>query len=180
MTGWTNDTAEVVNLFSSQRLPKLIAEMRHRRRSGLLSHEINIRYDQEMDEVIINCDEGRLRRPLLVVNDGKLALTRKNVEDIREGKSKWSDLIREGVLEWIDAEEEEDAYICVDPFEVPERCEKCGRALSPIDVDWMNPGTNDKQANLKCKHCNQIIAGKLLMQKDHTHMEVDPMVILAW
>ena len=163
----------------TEKARELIAEMRHRRRSGLLSHEINIRYDQEMDEVIINCDEGRLRRPLLVVNDGKLALTRKNVEDIREGKSKWSDLIREGVLEWIDAEEEEDAYICVDPFEVPERCDKCGRALSPIDVDWMNPGTNDKQANLKCKHCNQIIAGKLLMHKDHTHMEVDPMVILG-
>jgi DNA-directed RNA polymerase subunit B len=163
----------------SEKAKELIAEMRHRRRSGLLSHEINIRYDQEMDEVIINCDEGRLRRPLLVVNEGKLALTRKNIEDIREGKSKWSDLIREGVLEWIDAEEEEDAFICVDPFEVPERCDKCGRALSPIDVDWMNPGTNDKQANLKCKHCNQIISGKLLMQKDHTHMEVDPMVILG-
>ena len=163
----------------TEKARELIAEMRHRRRSGLLSHEINIRYDQEMDEVIINCDEGRLRRPLLVVNDGRLALTRKNIEDIREGKSKWSDLIREGVLEWIDAEEEEDAYICVDPFEVPERCEKCGRALSPIDVDWMNPGTNDKQANLKCKHCNQIISGKLLMHKDHTHMEVDPMVILG-
>jgi DNA-directed RNA polymerase subunit B len=163
----------------SEKAKELIAEMRHRRRSGLLSHEINIRFDHEMDEVIINCDEGRLRRPLLVVNDGKLALTRKNIEDIREGKSKWSDLIREGVLEWIDAEEEEDAFICVDPFEVPERCEKCGRALSPIDVDWMNPGTADKQANLKCKHCNQIISGKLLMQKDHTHMEVDPMVILG-
>jgi DNA-directed RNA polymerase subunit B len=163
----------------SEKAKELIAEMRHRRRSGLLSHEINIRFDHEMDEVIINCDEGRLRRPLLVVNDGKLALTRKNIEDIREGKSKWSDLIREGVLEWIDAEEEEDAFICVDPFEVPERCDKCGRALSPIDVDWMNPGTNDKQANLKCKHCNQIISGKLLMQKDHTHMEVDPMVILG-
>ncbi len=163
----------------SEKAKELIAEMRHRRRSGLLSHEINIRFDHEMDEVIINCDEGRLRRPLLVVNDGKLALTRKNIEDIREGKSKWSDLIREGVLEWIDAEEEEDAFICVDPFEVPERCDKCSRALSPIDVDWMNPGTTDKQANLKCKHCNQIISGKLLMQKDHTHMEVDPMVILG-
>ena len=42
---------------------ELVDEMRQRRRIGLLSHEINIRYDEEMDEVIINCDEGRLRRP---------------------------------------------------------------------------------------------------------------------
>jgi len=43
-----------------------VMEIRQRRRIGLLSHEINVRYDREMDEVIINCDEGRLRRPLLV------------------------------------------------------------------------------------------------------------------
>ena len=115
--------------------------MRQRRRIGLLSHEINIRYDEEMDEVIINCDEGRLRRPLLVVKNGKSVLTRKHMEDIREGRSRWSDLIREGVIEWIDAEEEEDTYIAVEPFDPPDRCTHCGKALSPIDLDWMNPGT---------------------------------------
>ena len=64
-----------------------------------------------MGEVIINCDEGRLRRPLLVVSDGKLSLTRRHIEEIRDDHLKWTDLIREGVIEWIDAEEEEDAYI---------------------------------------------------------------------
>jgi DNA-directed RNA polymerase subunit B len=158
---------------------ELVAEMRQRRRSGLLSHEINIRYDEEMDEVIINCDEGRLRRPLLVLHDGKTVLTRKNVEDIREGKIRWMDLIREGAIEWVDAEEEEDAFIAVEPYQVPERCEKCGMALSPLDVDWMNMGTTDKHAHLKCRHCGANLQGKLTYTKEQTHMEVDPMCILG-
>ena len=49
----------------------LVSEIRAGRRQGLLSSEINIRYDEEMGEVIINCDEGRLRRPLLVIQEGR-------------------------------------------------------------------------------------------------------------
>jgi hypothetical protein len=117
------------------------------------AHEINVRYDREMDEVIINCDEGRLRRPLLVLKGGRTVLTRKHMEDIREGKSHWSNLIHEGVIEWLDAEEEEDTFIAVEAFVAPERCNSCSTALSPTDLDWMNPGTPDRDAIVRCKHC---------------------------
>ena len=158
---------------------ELVAEIRHRRRCGLLSHEINIRYDEEMDEVIINCDEGRLRRPLIVLKNGKTVLTKKHLDDIREGKLRWSDLLREGVIEWVDAEEEEDSYIAVEPYEVPERCNSCGRAISQTDVDWINPGTEDNFALLRCLHCDGEMKTPLLTTKEHTHMEVDPIVILG-
>ncbi|MDD1767230.1 MAG: DNA-directed RNA polymerase subunit B [Methanomassiliicoccales archaeon] len=161
------------------RSKELVAEIRHRRRCGLLSHEINIRYDEEMDEVIINCDEGRLRRPLVVLKNGKTVLTRKHLDDIREGKLRWSDLLREGVIEWVDAEEEEDSFIVVDPYEVPERCDSCGRAISQTDVDWINPGTEDNFAQLRCLHCNGEMKTPLNITKEHTHMEVDPIVILG-
>jgi DNA-directed RNA polymerase subunit B len=161
------------------RAKELVAEIRHRRRCGLLSHEINIRYDEEMDEVIINCDEGRLRRPLVVLKNGKTVLTKKHLDDIREGKSRWSDLLREGVIEWVDAEEEEDSYIAVEPYEVPERCNSCGRAISQTNVDWINPGTEDDFALLRCLHCDGEMETPLLITKEHTHMEVDPIVILG-
>src|SRR2546428_612940 len=53
----------------------LVAEIRERRRSGLLSHEVNVRLDENMGEIIINCDEGRIRRPLLTV---KAAITKEH------------------------------------------------------------------------------------------------------
>ena len=161
------------------RAKELVAEIRHRRRCGLSPHEINIRYDEEMDEIIINCDEGRLRRPLVVLKNGKTVLTRKHLEEIRDGKLKWSDLLREGVIEWVDAEEEEDAFIAVDAYSVPERCDSCGRAISQTDVDWMNPGTEESYALLRCLHCNGEMKAPLRLVKEHTHMEVDPIVILG-
>ncbi len=113
---------------------QLVAEIRQRRRQGLLSHEVNVSYDEQMNEIIINCDEGRLRRPLLVVGGGRLLLTDQNLVDLREGRTMFKDLMREGVIEYLDAEEEENAYIAV------------------LKED---------------------------LNKDHTHMEIDPMVILG-
>jgi DNA-directed RNA polymerase subunit B len=157
---------------------ELVAQVRDRRRCGILSNEINIRYDDEMDEIIINCDEGRLRRPLLILKNGKTVITRKNIENIREGKEKWTDLFREGILEWVDAEEEEDLFVLVDPYDVPSRCPKCSHALSPTDVDWMNPG-KDSEEVLKCKWCDDEFTVPSKITPKHTHMEIDPMVILG-
>jgi DNA-directed RNA polymerase subunit B len=157
----------------------LVSEIRAGRRQGLLSSEINIRFDEEMGEVIINCDEGRLRRPLLVIQEGRTVITRKHIEDVRDGRVKWADLLREGVMEWIDAEEEEDSFIAVDPYEPPERCTSCQRAISPTDVDWMNMGADSRDAVVKCKHCGGEMKVPLLLTGEHTHMEVDPMVILG-
>ena len=91
--------------------------------------------------------------------DGRTALTRKQLDDISDGHIRWTDLIREGAIEWVDAEEEEDSFIAVEPYQVPERCEKCGIALSPLDVDWLNMGTTEKHAHLKCRHCGGILQG---------------------
>jgi DNA-directed RNA polymerase subunit B len=159
--------------------PKELAEeIRQRRRSGLLSSEVNVRFDDNMNEIIINCDEGRLRRPLLVVRHGKTMLTHKHIEDMRAAKVRWSDLVREGVVEWIDAEEEEDTYIGVFAYKTPQKCEHCGKFLSEIDVEWRNPGEEGK-VTLECKACNGTMHVESLLSDEHTHLEIDPMVILG-
>ncbi|MBO4348141.1 MAG: DNA-directed RNA polymerase subunit B [Candidatus Methanomethylophilaceae archaeon] len=166
---------------------KLVDDIRDRRRCGLISGQVNIRYDEDMNEVIINCDEGRLRRPLLIVKNGKLSLTRKHIERIRESlgsagsdssKIRWDDLFREGIVEWIDAEEEEDTLILVSPYDVPRRCPSCGHALSPEDADWMNPGKGS-DAILKCKWCGGEFEVPSKFDVKYTHMELDPMIILG-
>jgi len=91
----------------------LVKKLRDRRRRGMLSNEINVTYDIEGNDVIVNCDCGRLRRPLLVVENGKLLLNQKIFSDIKEGRKKWTELINEGVVEYIDAEEEENALIAL-------------------------------------------------------------------
>ncbi len=167
---------------------RLVDDIRECRRHGIISNQINIRYDEDMDEVIINCDEGRLRRPLLIIRNGVLALNRKIVEKIRDSldetrpdapKYRWDDLFRDGMAEWIDAEEEEDALVLVSPYDVPARCPECHHALSPEDVDWMNVGANTDTAVLKCKWCSSEFGVPSKIEPKYTHMEVDPMIILG-
>ena len=103
------------NLIGVHERPKeFLSEIRERRRQGLISHEINIMFNPDMNEIMINCDEGRLRRPLLVVKNGKILLSKKHVDDLKSGTVGIEGLIREGVVEWLDAEEEENTYIAVD------------------------------------------------------------------
>ncbi len=157
----------------------LVEEIRQRRRNSMISNEVNLRYDEDMNDVIINCDEGRLRRPLIVAKDGRLLLTKKHMDGIHSGKLKVKDIVREGIIEWLDAEEEEDTYIAVKAFESPSKCEHCEALLSSTDTSWENIGVPDDMVKLKCGQCGKIMKVKKLLNNDHTHMEIDPMLILG-
>jgi len=160
--------------------PKFLAtEMRERRRTGLLSHEVNVRWDTSMNEIVINCDEGRIRRPLLTVREGRLVYSRKHQEDLRIGRMHFNELMRTGVVEWIDAEEEEDTYIATYPYDVPNRCKHCHNPLSRNDVEWLTMGASTDTAEVECHHCGKTFNIPTLLSADHTHLEMDPMTILG-
>ncbi|MCL5984504.1 MAG: DNA-directed RNA polymerase subunit B [Candidatus Thermoplasmatota archaeon] len=162
----------------------LVAEIRNRRRSGNLSpalmhrgSEINVRYDESMNEVIVNCDSGRLRRSLIVVSGGVPRVTRQDMDLLAQGSMTYSELVRNGKIEWLDAEEEEDALVAIQAYETPERCPECSHTLSKKDVQWQNAGSKDPQALLKCAFCGGTFKSSLKISKDTTHLEVDPYLI---
>jgi len=92
---------------------ELVDKIKKRRRKGMLSNEVNVAFYKEANDVIINCDCGRLRRPLVIVENGKTLLTKKLLDDLKVEKKKWIDLINEGIVEYIDAEEEENTLIAL-------------------------------------------------------------------
>jgi hypothetical protein len=47
---------------------------------------------------MINTDSGRLVRPLLVVENGKLLLTDEMVEDLKNGLLSFDDIVDKGVI----------------------------------------------------------------------------------
>src|SRR5947208_1826740 len=63
--------------------------------------------------------------------------------------------------------------------EDPSRCKECKHPLSRNDVTWTNMGSRDEDAELECAHCHKNFRVKSAITKDHTHIEVDPMVILG-
>ena len=97
---------------------KFVEELRERRRKGEIDREINVCYYEESNDVVINCDAGRVRRPLFVVKNGKLLYTKQMQEKVKKGEMSWSDLINSGVIEYIDTEEEENAYIALNEKDI--------------------------------------------------------------
>ncbi|MCE4612484.1 MAG: DNA-directed RNA polymerase subunit B [Desulfurococcales archaeon] len=99
---------------------KLVSTLRGLRRSGRLSHEVNVAHivDDHVNEVYVNTDEGRLLRPLIIVENGRPRFTREHAEKLRRGEISFWDLVKEGVVEFLDPDEEENAYIAEFPEDV--------------------------------------------------------------
>lgn len=93
---------------------KLVENIRNDRRKGLLSNEINIYYKELANDIIVNCDAGRVRRPLFIVKNGKTTFREEHRKMLLSGELEWSDLINEGIVEYVDAEEEENSLIALD------------------------------------------------------------------
>ena len=88
-------------------------QMREKRRNGQISHEMNITYYEDNNEIYIFNDPGRARRPLIIVKEGQPLLTEDHLNKVANGKLKWDDLIEKGLIEYLDAEEEENSYIAM-------------------------------------------------------------------
>ncbi|AWB26244.1 DNA-directed RNA polymerase subunit B [Halococcoides cellulosivorans] len=99
---------------------QLADQIRDSRRTGEISEMVNVSVDQRTDEVIINADAGRARRPLLIVEDGEVLLPEEAIEALHEGEVDFEDLVDQGYVEFIDAEEEEDILVAVEPEDLTE------------------------------------------------------------
>ena len=102
--------------------------------------------------MFINTDRGRVLRPLLVIEHGSLNLTKLHLEGLRSGELTFSDLVSSGVVEWVDAEEEEDLLIAPRPFDLPQVSPKHGRPINPAKVEWVNLGEQEiSEAKLRAE-----------------------------
>ena len=92
-----------------------VNQFRTKRRRGELPHLINIAFHEDTNEVNINTDSGRARRPLIIVEGGAPLITEDYIDQLKRGELSFDDLIDNGLIEYIDAEEEENIYVAVNP-----------------------------------------------------------------
>jgi len=90
-----------------------VQQIRQKRRRNEIDHEVNVALYDDIAEIQINCDAGRARRPAIIADKGKIKLKQEHSEKLKNKEWKWSDLIEHGIIEYLDAEEEENAFIAL-------------------------------------------------------------------
>ncbi len=95
-----------------------ISEVRSYRRKGLISGEVNVAYIKKLNEVHVNTDRGRVRKPYIIVEGGKSRLTKELLEKLEKKEIDFNYLVRNGVAEFLDAEEEENALVAMDESKI--------------------------------------------------------------
>ena len=205
--GWAEGARVHVNgdIFGLHMNPhKLVEHFKRRRRSGRIRSEVSIRHDAVNRDIFINTDKGRILRPLLVLDGGSLVLSKEYLDGLKDRTISFKDLVNEGVVEWVDAEEEEDLLVAPRPFDLPQTSPKHGRPINPAKVQWLNMG---EEGISKAKISAEVIMpnGEIVHEKFSiplnyyqedldklrrkekktgdvlifTHVEIDPQLILG-
>ncbi len=99
-----------------------VKKLRERRRFGELPIEMGIRDNPTFEKVIIFTGSGRVLRPLIIVENGVSKMKNEYLVQLEQGKLSWEDLISKGVIEYIDASEEENALVALFEEELTLEC----------------------------------------------------------
>ena len=96
----------------------LVANIRSMRRQGAISPEVNVSFKDFNGDVILLTDRGRARRPLIVLKDGKSLISDEDIRKLAKKEIDFSYFVQRGLIEFVDAEEEEDLYIAMNPADI--------------------------------------------------------------
>jgi len=99
---------------------ELAEQIREERRFGEISEMVNVSVKDRTREIIINADAGRARRPLIVVEDGEPLIDQDEIAALENEELGFQDLVDNGRIEFIDAEEEEDILVAVEREDLTE------------------------------------------------------------
>ena len=83
------------------------------RRMGRISEFVSIYINYQHNGVHIATDEGRVCRPLIVVERGKSKVTARFLESLRKGTMNFDDALSRGIVEYLDVNEENDSNIAI-------------------------------------------------------------------
>ena len=157
------------------------------RRRGLISHEVSLVRDIRDREFKIFTDAGRVCRPLFVIendpksnNFGNLVLNKGHIAKLEEDKEVgvdmdaqekedklmgWQGLVKGGVVEYVDAEEEETIMIVMTPEDL--------EISRQVQAGYVLPEDDEEEVNKRRK------AKPNPTQHAWTHCEIHPSMILG-
>lgn len=98
---------------------RLSNALKDMRRSGKIHPHVGIYFFSSMNDnatkrLYISCNAGRVLRPLAVIKDDRVLVTNETIEKVSKKFLSWTDLLYMGMIELVDANEEENCYVAID------------------------------------------------------------------
>jgi DNA-directed RNA polymerase subunit B len=87
--------------------------VRDRRRKGNLPIDLSIKYDSFLGAVFLSTEVGRVLRPLIIADNGVSRLKEEHLKLVGQGTLTWNNLVEQGVIEYLDASEEDNCYVAL-------------------------------------------------------------------
>lgn len=141
----------------------LATTLRRLRRCCDVSPEVSIVRDIRDRELRLYTDAGRICRPLFIVENQRILMTRSRINDLSNRELThygWNQLLEDGIVELLDTEEEETVLICMTPEDLAEARLQKERVK--------NEGSTERQKS----HLGQDL-------RRWTHCEIHPSMILG-
>jgi len=92
---------------------KFISDFKQKRRDQKFPSELSIGYNKERNMITISGDTGRVLRPLIIIENKNPKLNHETLELLAKNQMSWSDVLKNGLVEYIDASEEENSLVAL-------------------------------------------------------------------
>ncbi|CDW58523.1 DNA directed RNA polymerase III subunit RPC2 [Trichuris trichiura] len=92
---------------------EIVSEVRYLRRCGIVHEFVSVFLYELHRSVYIASDGGRLCRPYILIENGLPKLEQHHLDELASGKRTFNDCVTDGLLEYLDVNEENDANIAV-------------------------------------------------------------------
>jgi DNA-directed RNA polymerase subunit B len=90
---------------------EFVQKVREKRRVGEFPVQMSVRNDTGFQIVSISTEPGRVLRPLIIAENGSSRFKNEHQVQVEQGNLKWNDLLKTGIIEYLDAAEEENALV---------------------------------------------------------------------
>ncbi|KAL6899552.1 hypothetical protein ACP4OV_006210 [Aristida adscensionis] len=101
-------------ILGKHRQPQRFANsMRNLRRSGKIGEFISIFVNEKQHCIHIASDGGRVCRPLIIADKGISRVKEHHMKELRDGVRSFDDFLRDGLIEYLDVNEENNALIAL-------------------------------------------------------------------
>ncbi|BGP51529.1 DNA-directed RNA polymerase III complex subunit Rpc2 [Rhodotorula kratochvilovae] len=93
--------------------PRFVRTFRQLRRAGRINEFVSIYVNLQQQAIHIASDGGRICRPLIIVEEARSKVKEMHMKMLRDKVMTFDDFLRKGLIEYLDVNEENDAYIAL-------------------------------------------------------------------